>query len=137
MFQAIVQMSEAIDLWGMLIEEGVAALDFKLLHGSGGALLLAEVATRELPANMLLAAHAAIEIDKLIGFEIAPTASLEAVQLRRVLIQAMSARHPSSDLELATAAVLDRYRIELALAVRRAAGDNPAERLAAIGSPHS
>lgn len=129
-------MSEAIDLWQTIIDEGVAALDLRVVRGGNGALLTLQVGPRELPSNILMAAHAAIEIDKLIAFGLAEEASAHAVQLRQTLLQAMSASHPSHDLKMATAEVTDRYRIALGRAVRRAAGDNPGERLAAIALPH-
>jgi hypothetical protein len=129
-------MADTIDMWDMIIEEGVAALDFRLAAGSRDPLLLVEVASRTLHPNALTAAHAAMEVDKLIAFDLVEPEAREAVQMRRTLLEAMSAKTPSYDLKQATSALLDRYRIELARAVRRAAGDDPGPRLAAVGSPH-
>jgi hypothetical protein len=129
-------MADAIDMWDTIIEEGVAALGFRLVAGSRDPLLVVEIEAQPLRPNVLTAAHAAMEVDKLIAFDLAEPEAGDAVLMRRTLIEAMSATTPSYDLKQATAALLDRYRIELARSVRRAAGDDPGPRLAEIGSPH-
>lgn len=130
-------MADAIDMWGTIIEEGVSALDFRRVTGGRDtALLLAEVCSQGLHPNVLTAAHAAMEIDKLIAFDLAEPEARAAVQMRRTLLDALSATAPSYDLKQATSALIDQYRLELARAVRRAAVDDPGPRLAEIGSPH-
>jgi hypothetical protein len=130
-------MADPIDLWDTIIEDGVAALDFRRVTGARDvALLLTEVAASGLHPNVLTAAHAAMEIDKLIAVDLIEPEARAAVQMRRTLLEAMSAKTPSYDLKQAMAELLDRYRIELARVVRRAAGDDPGRRLAEIGSPH-
>jgi len=131
-------MTDPIDLWDTIIEEGVAALDVRPVTGSRGEVMLAlQVGARDLHPNVLTAAHAAIEVDKLVAFELAEPYAGAAIQLRRILVQALSAKTPSYELKQATAGLLDRYRIELARVVRRAAGADPCPRLSALASPHA
>lgn len=131
-------MVETTDLWDSIVAQGVAILDFEqVVSGAGDGLLLAKVAETKPHPQVLVAAHAAIEIDKLIALDLAGPEAEHAIAMRRVLLEAMSATAPSDDLQQATAAVLDRYRLALAAAVRRACGDDPASRLVALGSPHA
>jgi len=119
-------MTNTPELWRETVRLGVQALGFRIVDLGGGEVrMAAEVARHDIAAGVMTAAHAAIEMDKMISWRGEDLAAGEARRALQAAIGVSAAR-----------AELAMYRALLADVLCRAVAHDPHLALEAMALPH-
>lgn len=119
-------MSEPKDIWKERVRLGVDALGFRLVElGAGEVWMAAEVARQDVAPAVMTAAHAAIEMDKLVSLR---GGDLDAAEARRTLQAAIKMSAARSELSM--------YQRLLSELLWKAVAHDPALMLEAMAEPH-